>query len=328
MNSVLSHLRLVGSCGCLLSILLAASAQAGQFDKIRSEVRQPDAEKTTKNEESKNYHDHCHDDDDHDDNGFGTMIGIVIGDLISGMFTGSMSPGTFAERDYYDGSTAHLQPYSDSSGLDRLPPTEFYPVERTSRPVFERTVFAEFPYADGMDGYLLKWDQIGATPHQHSGGRIQFEYGSDFDSIDRWSASVLREGPLGFGIDSQWDYYTEQLPLGLQDNLHVGDVNLVFRAIELEHMLWRIGAGINWFDSRSVSDAGLNATVKVDYFPVQPIILSGEVDYGRVGDAEMFHGSVSVGVILNRFEVFSGYDYRKIGPVKLEGPLFGLRVWW
>ncbi len=42
----------------------------------------------------------------------------------------------------------------------------------------------------------------------------------------------------------------------------------------------------------------------------------------------MFHGAASLGVMWKRVEFFSGYDYRKIGPVELEGPLFGARVWW
>ncbi len=321
MNSVFSHSRLAGSFACLLSILLAVSTQAGQFDEIRSEVRQDKPEKPKK---SKKHHHHHDDHDDDDDSILGSILGGVISGIFNAAVNGSDDSTTVVEHHYYDASCDHLEPYP---GVERLPSSGPYPAPPVHEEFIPGSYFAEFPYAHGIDGYMLTWENLGAA-HQQYSTRVQFEYGSDFDAIDRWSAGILHEGPRGFGIDSQWNYYTENLGPGVQDNLHVGDVNLMFRAIELEHMLWRIGAGINWFDSRSMSDAGLNATVKVDYFPVQPIILSGEVDYGRVGDAEMFHGSVSVGVILNRFEVFSGYDYRKIGPIKLEGPLFGLRVWW
>ena len=31
--------------------------------------------------------------------------------------------------------------------------------------------------------------------------------------------------------------------------------------------------------------------------------------------------------MLDRFELFGGYDYRRIGNIELKGPMAGLQIW-
>jgi len=75
------------------------------------------------------------------------------------------------------------------------------------------------------------------------------------------------------------------------------------------------------------SDAGFNMTAKADVFPAEPWVVSGEFDLGTIGDAEMFHAAGKVGLMLDRVELFGGYDYRDIGGVALQGPMAGIQVW-
>ena len=75
------------------------------------------------------------------------------------------------------------------------------------------------------------------------------------------------------------------------------------------------------------SDAGLNFTLGADFYPNDPFIVSGEIDWGWLGAADLFHGRVSLGVIHHGWEMFAGYDYYHIGDVEIDGPMLGLRFW-
>jgi hypothetical protein len=83
---------------------------------------------------------------------------------------------------------------------------------------------------------------------------------------------------------------------------------------------------MNWMDD-SQTDLGVNFTLRSDWQPCWPLVLSGEMDFGTLGHAFLFHGNATVGVMVRRCEVFVGYDYRTIDSIELEGPLVGLRVW-
>ena len=158
-------------------------------------------------------------------------------------------------------------------------------------------------------------------------GSFGFEYGSSFDGLDRRSVGLLFEHSSRVGIDFKWDSYVEDLGGGFSDELHLGDVNLLFRVAESENYLIRAGMGVNILGDAFGSDAGFNVTAKADLFPVKPLVLSGELDLGTIGDAEMFHIAGKAGFMLKRFEVFGGYDYRTIGGVALQGPMVGVQVW-
>ncbi len=319
------------------ALIPPATTFAGKFDQVRNEVQQ-DKPAKKKKKKHRNRNDCRNDDDDRD------WFDEVISDMISGIFSISLNRrGKVRDIRYeFKNDPCQFDPsYRDpvyANQPNRLPPDwqnhqaygqdsasipiQSYPAE--SPPVM---TFAEFPYAGGWQGYMMysNWE---VPVLKKTSGRISFEYGSDFDDIDRWTGDFQFEGARGWGIDADWNYYTERLAPGLQDNLHLGDINVFYRAVQTEKLQWRFGLGINWLDTRDVGEMGLNGTLKLDWFPVKPIVFSGELDYGRLGDAEMFHGGFSLGVMMNRVELFSGYDYRKIGQVELEGPVFGIRLWW
>lgn len=304
--------RLISSLAATLltfqAFLPSRTSSAGQFETIRNEVDHddpPPKEEKTKKKKNSSGHDHHHSDCDDDDSFLGELLGSIIGGIFEGATCRHRRRNRDIQYEYDDGET----PISGNAHA-----TEMY--------------FAPYPYADGYVGYMVPSMVFLPEIPQTGSRRIQFEFGSDFDDIDRWAVRFLLEGTSGWGLDGDWNYYTERVSPGVQDHLHVGDVNVLFRLVETERIQGRLGIGVNWFDSGSVSDVGINGTVKVDVYPVQPIIMSGEVDYGTLGDAEMFHGMVSLGVNWRRAEIFAGYDYRKIGPVKLEGPMFGVQLWW
>jgi hypothetical protein len=158
-------------------------------------------------------------------------------------------------------------------------------------------------------------------------GRVGVEHGSDFADIDRTGFSFLLESESGLGIDFDWDSYAEDLAGGGHDELHVGEVDLLYRFVENEQLLFRAGLGVAWLGDAYDTNAGINFTLKADFAPCDPFVLSGELDLGTLGDAEHLHAAGTVGMMIHRCEVYGGYDYRRIGDVEIQGPMIGLRVW-
>ena len=142
--------------------------------------------------------------------------------------------------------------------------------------------FLSFPYEFGNHGIMTF-----GTQKQWSSSAV-FEVGSNFDRLSRSGLGFLLEHESRFGIDVKWDSYTEDLGGGLTDELHLTDINVLFRVAESPDYLVRAGIGANILGDAFGTDGGFNATIKADFFPVQPLVLSAEVDLGTIGDAEMF----------------------------------------
>ncbi|WP_425395984.1 hypothetical protein [Aeoliella sp.] len=183
---------------------------------------------------------------------------------------------------------------------------------------------APYPYAMGAEGFMIT-----TTPDCWNtfSGRVQVEGGSDFDAIDRTGLSFMIEGEGGFGLDFDWDSYSEDLPGGGHDEVHVGEIDVLYRFAESDQALLRAGLGAAWFGDRYDTDFGINFTLKADFAPCDPFVFSGELDLGTLGDAEHLHMAGTAGVMLNRCELYGGYDYRRIGDVEIQGPMVGLRFW-
>ena len=205
-----------------------------------------------------------------------------------------------------------------------VPPTyTAAPIQPTVAESFARQ-FAPYPYACGCDGFMVcESPELG----QGWSGRVEFEMGSDFDDVDRTGLGFLLEGTSGLGVDFDWNTYSEEIPGGGHDELHVGDCNVLYRIAESDRALVRAGLGAAWFGDRYDTDFGINFTLKANLAPSDPIVLSGELDLGTLGDAQHVHAAGTIGVMLDRCEIYGGYDYRRIGDVEIEGPMMGVRVW-
>jgi hypothetical protein len=212
-----------------------------------------------------------------------------------------------------DQQTAHPLPENpvfSPAHLEPIPPSQY---------------FSYFPYANGWDGYMV--NERFTPSHRTWAARFRLEYGNDFDDVDRWSAGFFLEESEGWGIESNWSEYTENLGFGDFDQLRVGDFNVFHRLVETSHAQWRMGLGFNWLSDPVATDYGINFTLGMDLFPKRPWVISSEIDWGTIGDAKMFHGKISVGATWDRVELFGGYDYRLIGSIPLQGPMFGVRIW-
>lgn len=185
--------------------------------------------------------------------------------------------------------------------------------------------FAPAPYADGCAGCLFP---NVSGPRKWWSGQVTFELGDAGGQVDRAGVGFLLEESNGFGVDFDLDSFSESLPAGGHDELHLGQVNFLYRVLETEQALVRVGLGVNWMNDQYATDGGLNFTARADLFPRRPWVVSTELDLGTLGDAQTTHAAVTTGVALGHAELYGGYDYRRIGDTQLKGPMLGLRVWW
>jgi hypothetical protein len=181
-------------------------------------------------------------------------------------------------------------------------------------------------YADGT-GYMLtscsNWaDECPAT----SAMQLAFEYGHDLDQLQSLAARGLWEHQSRFGVSGEIRYLQEEGDF-LDDELAIGDLNFVYRFAQSERVVLRSGVGINWLLDEHDADVGFNFTYGGDFFPVEPLVISSEIDWGTLGNAEVFGWRGTVGAAFDHVEIYAGYRYYELEGVALDGVILGLRTW-
>ena len=113
------------------------------------------------------------------------------------------------------------------------------------------------------------------------------------------------------------------------DRLHavLGETDAVIRFAQNEHWMFRSGLGVNSLSDALDTDVGFNFTYGVDWFPINPLVFSSEIDLGSLGHAWLFHVRTSAGVTFKGAEIFAAYDYYDIGDGQLKGLSAGVRLW-
>lgn len=154
--------------------------------------------------------------------------------------------------------------------------------------------------------------------------RLNFDYGTDFDDIDRFTGGLLLDGPGGWAIDFEWSHYREKLVAQPDDGLNLIDTNILYRIGETEQFQWRVGGGLTLLSDSFGTDAGWNVTNKTDWYLTDPLSISTQLDVGTIGNASHVHAAIMSGYNVGFVEFRVGYDFRKIGDVDLSGPSFSI----
>lgn len=186
--------------------------------------------------------------------------------------------------------------------------------------------FAAHPYRDGMDGYMMMSPHFTTDPFAWS-LQARSEYSSDFDDLTRVGNRLVFDTRTRFGADAEFNYWHEQPAGQPHDSLWTGDANLLFRIAQSERMQVRTGVGVNWLADKDAADFGFNFTYQGEFFPRDPWVLSGEIDWGTLGDETLFHARATVGVQWHRAEFFTGYDYFDVDRTELGTVVGGVRLW-
>ncbi len=193
--------------------------------------------------------------------------------------------------------------------------------DETSAPGY----FLRYPYLHDRDG-ALEHHRLSQGASRTWMLRTRGEYVDDFHSLSKIGGGIQFDTASRWGLDSEFNYRRELLPLR-HDSLWTGDLNLVYRFAQSEQLQMRTGVGCNWLADQIDSDWGFNFTYAGDWFPSEPVIISHEIDWGKLGHATLFHARVTAGVNYHRLEVYTGYDYFDVGSSKFDGLIGGVRLW-
>jgi hypothetical protein len=150
-----------------LAILLTnlpSVAHSQSLGTIQREATTP----TSRQKSNDRRDDHHHHHDDHDDGD--SFLGSLLGVFLQGMFDSTTASSDTSIDFQYD------------DHVESTPSTNYF--------------FAHYPYADGLGGYMFD-EHLDVRP-ENRGQSIWFEYGNDFDQIQRYSMKFLLEDRSGW----------------------------------------------------------------------------------------------------------------------------------
>lgn len=185
--------------------------------------------------------------------------------------------------------------------------------------------FPDAPYEKNKEGYLRM-----TAPSDVSrdwAGRLSFDTGVNFDDLYSLNGRLQLEHQNRWGLDASWSTLNERVPGG-RDHMTLGDANVVFRFAQRDSAQFYTGIGLNWLADTGDFDAGFNFTYGADWFPTDPIVVSSSIDLGNLGGATLFRSRTTIGAMIDRFEIYSGFDYLNVEGVDIPTGIAGLRLWY
>lgn len=194
-------------------------------------------------------------------------------------------------------------------------------------------LYTRYPYEPGTKGYVHIIPEDTA-PSERIGQKLSGSFAIDGahlgPGLGRAGLDVqLMVRRFGLHLD-----FSPHVELDARDALMLGSTALMFAPILRPR--WQLYAGVGvgaMIDGRVLpraerSDAaGFNATFQTTVLPIRPLVLRGRFDLGTLGAAQTMLGRGTVGALVQRWEIFGGYEARRVGDVVLHGPTAGARVW-
>lgn len=186
----------------------------------------------------------------------------------------------------------------------------------------ETGYFADYPYDHDGGVKNVAYEPNLAGLHR-STFVIQGSFGQDFNDLSNAQGRIFGDYRSRWGIDSEF-YYRHENTRGGNDELWNGDFNLTYRFAQNENWQFRAGVGVNWLTDEFDSDAGINSTYSVEWFPGDPYVLTGLIDWGRIGDTSLFHFRTTAGITHNGWGTFTGYDVTRISDETIHAWINGI----
>ena len=153
---------------------------------------------------------------------------------------------------------------------------------------------------------------------------LGFEYSDSFEDLARLGGHFRLSTTSRFDLESNWNTLWEPTVRG-NDSAALGDVDLLVRFAQSDRFQFRSGLGANWFDDHQGVVGGFNFHYGIDFYPARPWHFTTLIDLGEIGKAGLIHARTTAGITYQRWEVYTGYDFRKIGSVEFQGPVAGVQ---
>lgn len=319
----------------LLVLALPASADAQLLGRASSAARDDDSSSSSSSRDDSSSYDSSDDssdyqgqyDDDDDDDG-----GSYLARASDAARSRRSERRTYGDEGGLVGGASYVvrgEPagpgYADDSSYVPDPPNGSVPYAR--QPATEHYVLGVHPYAGGASGFG------GYTSRSDLGrvaSRVELELGYALGGAGRVGASARLQLPFLIDITTRYSVFVEPLDEGVA-MLALGRIGAELRIVDCPVLQLRVGAAVRHFHDAAGGLVGGDVGVAFDIFPGAPVILSGEVTVGAVGQAIIVQARGSVGVIIDSTEIYAGYDFEGLVSadqlVDLGGPMLGVRLW-
>lgn len=145
--------------------------------------------------------------------------------------------------------------------------------------------------------------------------------------IDRYRLDARLQTPTLLDVSFSGMMMEEEVAPGTVDQLALWKATGWIRVLEHEKGEAAVGVGARRLFDRVDGVNGGHLALSVRAFPLEPFIVDGRLDVGRVGDAVNLDWSTSVGVLLGPVELYGAWTGITFDDVWLSGPSVGVRLW-
>jgi len=307
----------------LVVILACASsiktARAGILSDVRRDASEPSSSWSSDDDDddsssghfSGSHYSHCDDDDD-DSSLFGAIFGWMFQGIAHVAFGGLRNEG-------YDYKFPPFPYYQSNGYQESLVTKSLSDLGYDISSSYGETI--DMP--DCEETIDLRCDHL-----RRISFRFDSEYGTDTAQLSRIGSHLMMSSSQGLGIDTEFSYFIEKQTDAPDDNLWLGDINVIYRFIESENIQWRWGLGMNWLTSQGITKTGFNFTMSADLYLGKPWIVSTGFDVGTIGETDLFQFRITAGINIRHVEAYTGYQYYDIGTSQMNFLIAGARVWW
>ncbi len=106
-----------------------------------------------------------------------------------------------------------------------------------------------------------------------------------------------------------------------------GDLLATWRFAQHPRAQFHVGIGGRTLHLDDGDRSGGALAYGFDIFPIRRVVAHGSVGYAKAGGIDCSHGRIAVGVVVNIFECFVGYEYERFDHDHPHGPMIGVRAW-
>lgn len=192
--------------------------------------------------------------------------------------------------------------------------------------------FASCPYDDDSGAYLLEpIASDGARRLARPAVRLSAELGYAIEGAGRGGLSARLSVPFLIDFRVRYSFFLESVDEDTLAAAALGRIGLELRLIQTSEFIFRAGASGLHFHDRQGAVPGVEGTLSFDYFVAEPVVLSGGVGVGVVGESLSLSGRFTIGAMVDSIEIYAGYHYEGLivadDHVHLGGPVAGVRGW-
>ena len=153
-----------------------------------------------------------------------------------------------------------------------------------------------------------------------------------FTNMFRGRAALRVLTPSRAELDGSFYFFAEEEELedsNVIETAMLGTFGISGRFAQHSTVQFRTGLKFLHWNYEGDSANGVALTYGFDFFPGKPIVGSVNAMIGPLGDKGSVFYDVrgTLGFLLERAEIYAGYDFMGIDDVHLGGPVVGFRFW-